>query len=257
MRSSDNLLKMLRRASPSSLLPKVEASSARSCESPDTSCSSVAVWSCHTGGPSLLRTGAAGGGLGGTKGAKSPSSVAGSHLSSAGFFLMLAAQDVRHLHHQRQPYDLAAQRIHHLRVHACLVYELDMLGFRSDMANYISPWVTRSLTRLGRWLVRKTRQVLHNMSHCGVLSWRGVQAKSWTCNFVSCRVHFQSHTQFSHLRRGKQDGHVNGLKHINLGGTWCCCWKEDNATVHAGFCLGGEHERLITTANFCRNTVVP
>ena len=44
-------------------------------------------------------------------------------------------------------------------------------------------WVTRSLTRLGRWLVCKTRQVQHNMSHCGVLSWGGVQAKNWTMNF--------------------------------------------------------------------------
>ena len=116
---------------------------------------------------------------------------------------MLAAQEVRHLHHQRQPYDLAAEGVHHLRLHACLVYELDMLVFRSDMANYMSPWVTRSLTRLGRWLVRKTRQVLHNMSHCGVLSWRGVQAKSWTCNFDSRRVHFQGHTQISHLKKGE------------------------------------------------------
>ena len=36
-------------------------------------------------------------------------------------------------------------------------------------------------TRLGRWLIRKLREVQHNMSHCGVLSWKGVQAKSWTC----------------------------------------------------------------------------
>ena len=51
-------------------LPKIEVSSARSRESPDTSCSSVAVGSCHTGGAFLLRTGAAGRGIGGTKGAK-------------------------------------------------------------------------------------------------------------------------------------------------------------------------------------------
>ena len=50
MRSSDNLLIMLRRPSPSAFLPRIEASSARSRESPDTSCSSVAVGSCHTGG---------------------------------------------------------------------------------------------------------------------------------------------------------------------------------------------------------------
>ena len=54
-----------------------EASSARSRESPDAFCSSVAVGSCHTGGPCLLLTSTAGEGLGGTtKGARSPSSVA-------------------------------------------------------------------------------------------------------------------------------------------------------------------------------------
>ena len=58
------------------LLPKTEAFSARSRESPDTFCSSVAVGSCHTGGPFLLRTGTAGEGLGRTKGARSPSSIA-------------------------------------------------------------------------------------------------------------------------------------------------------------------------------------
>ena len=47
---------------------------------------------------------------------------------------MLGAPEVGHLHHHRQPYDPAAQVVHHLRLHACLVYELDMLGFRSDMA---------------------------------------------------------------------------------------------------------------------------
>ena len=48
-------------------------------------------------------------------------------------FLVLAVQEVGHLHHQRQRYDLAAQGVYHLRLHAC-VHELDMLGFRSDMA---------------------------------------------------------------------------------------------------------------------------
>ena len=45
--------------------------------------------------------------------------------------------------------------------------------------------VTMLLTRLDRWLIRKIRQVQHNMSRCGVLSWRGIQTKSWTCNFIS------------------------------------------------------------------------
>ena len=47
--------------------------------------------------------------------------------------LTLDAPKVGHVH-QRQPYDQAAQGVHHLRLRACLVYELDMLFFRSDMA---------------------------------------------------------------------------------------------------------------------------
>ena len=45
---------MLRRASPSGFLPKIETSSDRSREFPDTSCSSVADGSRQTGGPFLL-----------------------------------------------------------------------------------------------------------------------------------------------------------------------------------------------------------
>ena len=44
---------MLRRASPSGFLPKIETSSDRSREFPDTSCSSVADRSRQTGGPFL------------------------------------------------------------------------------------------------------------------------------------------------------------------------------------------------------------
>ena len=95
----------------------------------------------------------------------------------------MAAPEVGH-HHQRQPYDPAAQGVRDLRLHACLVYELDMLGFRSDMEKVTCfLGVTSSLTRLGRWLIRETRQVQYNVSHCGVPSWRRVQAKSWTCKF--------------------------------------------------------------------------
>ena len=47
---------------------------------------------------------------------------------------MLDAPKVGHLHHQRQPYDQAAQGVHHLRLRACLVYELDVLVFCCDMA---------------------------------------------------------------------------------------------------------------------------
>ena len=45
---------------------------------------------------------------------------------------------------------------------------------------YMSLRVTTLLTRPGRWLIRKIRHVQHNMFHCGVLSWRGIQTKSWT-----------------------------------------------------------------------------
>ena len=77
--------------------------------------------------------------------------------------------------------------------------------------------------------------VQHNVSHCGAPSWRRVQA------------HPNSSSE-----KGKQNGHITCLKHINLGGTWWCCWKVDSATFHAGFCLGvGEHDA--TTAKFCRN----
>ena len=56
-------------------LPKLAVSSARSRESLSTSCSSVAAGSCHTGGPFLFRTGAAGGDLGRTNGKRSSSFV--------------------------------------------------------------------------------------------------------------------------------------------------------------------------------------
>ena len=84
----------------------------------------MAVGPCHTGGPFLLRTGAAGGGLGGTKGARSPSSVAGSVLSVA-----QAAQkigwSISIIRDKR--YDPAAQGVSHLHLHTCLVHELYML----------------------------------------------------------------------------------------------------------------------------------
>ena len=117
----------------------------------------------------------------------------------------------------------------------------------------MSPWVTGLLTRLGRWLTRKIRQVQHNTSHCGVLRWKRIQAESWTCNFVW--IQFNGHTQGFHLKEGKQDGQFTCLKHINLGGTWWCCWKVDNATFHASFCLGvGEHKGLIQRQN---SVVIP
>ena len=55
MRTPDHLLMMFWRASPSGLLPKIETSSDRSRELPNTSCFSVADGSLWTGGPFLLR----------------------------------------------------------------------------------------------------------------------------------------------------------------------------------------------------------
>ena len=84
----------------------------------------------------------------------------------------------------------------------------------------MSLWVSRILTRLGRDLTRKIRQVEHNMSHCGVLSWRGIQTKNRTCNFVSFWIQFKSRTpSFSSEIDSKQDGHITCLK------TWWNCWK--------------------------------
>ena len=124
--------------------------------------------------------------------------------------------------------------------------------------DYMFLWVTRSIARFSRWLIHKTRQVQHNYVPLWNLSWRRKQAKSWARNLVSFWIQFKGHTQVFHLRRRKQDGHVTCLKHINLGRTWWCRWKVDNATFHAGFCLGvGEHEGLITTAKFRRNTIIP
>ena len=124
---------------------------------------------------------------------------------------------------------LAAQVVchPHLHLHACLVHGLDVLVFALTWLRCMFLWVTRLLARFGRWLIRKIRQVQHNMSLCAVLSWTGIQTKSWTCNFVSFWI---------------QGGHITCLKHIN----------------HAGCCLRvGDHEILIATAEFRRNTIIP
>ena len=67
---------MVRSASPSGFLPKIETSSEHSREFPDTSCSSVADGSRQTGGPFLLRNCA---------GVRRP--AAESRFSSTGSFL--------------------------------------------------------------------------------------------------------------------------------------------------------------------------
>ena len=54
---SDNLLLMLRKASPSAVLPKMGGILYSVGESLDTSCTRKAVGSCHTEGPFLVFTG--------------------------------------------------------------------------------------------------------------------------------------------------------------------------------------------------------
>ena len=85
------------------------------------------------------------------------------------------------------------------------------------------------------------------------------KTKSWTCNFVSFWIQFNSRTQVFHLReRENKMGTSPVSSTSSLGRTWSCCWKVFYATLHAGFCLGvGEHERLITTAEFRRNAIIP
>ena len=104
-------------------------------------------------------------------------------------------------------------------------------------------WVTRSIARFIRWLIRKTRQVQHNMSHCGILA--GEENKPKAGHVILSLFGSSSKVilKFFIWEGGKQDGHVTCLKHVTLGRTWWCRWKVDNATFHAGFCLGvGEHE---------------
>ena len=105
------------------------------------------------------------------------------------------------------------------------------------------------VTRLDRWLIRKIRHAQHKKSHCGVLNWRVIQTKSWTCNLVSFWIQFNCRTQISHLREGKQDGHITCLWHINLCRTcFWNCWKVNIATYLAGFCLRiSKHEKFVTT----------
>ena len=111
---------MLRGVSPTASLTKIEVPSARSRESFGTSCSSVAAGACHTGGPLLVRIGAAGDDLGGTKVEDLRHQYLGHAFLLQVPSLTLATQVVCHLHL-------------HLHLHPCLVHglvhELDMMVF--------------------------------------------------------------------------------------------------------------------------------
>ena len=132
------------------------------------------------------------------RGIQSPGQAGGASLQR-----LWVAPKVHHLHLQKQWNDLDEQEVYRHRLRPVLVRELDMLIF-AQSTSYMSFWVRRPLTRF--WLVRQTPQVQNNMSQSKVFSWRGVQAKSRTCNFVSFRVQFNSHSQMFHLRMRKKIG---------------------------------------------------
>ena len=75
--------------------------------------SSVTVGSFHVGGAFLLRN------------------CAGFLRSAAGItlFLMLAAQEADHPHHEKRRCGLDKKKVHHLRLSPDLVYKLDVLFF--------------------------------------------------------------------------------------------------------------------------------
>ena len=211
---------MFRRTSPAAFLPKIEVSSARSRESLDTSCSSVAVGSCHIGGPFFFcRCAVWRGleGLGGTRGAWSSSSMAWSRPSSSGSFLVAGR----------------ARGLSSSSSSSCMSgVWAGYAGFRFDMAKVtcLLGW-RRSITRFSRRLMRETRQVQHNMSHHEILLYERKQAQSCTYNLVSLRIQFTSRTQISHLVKRKYKRYITCLKLINNGWTWWCCWKVNNATI--------------------------
>ena len=53
------------------------------------------------------------------------------------------------------------------------------------------------------WLIRKTHQITHSMSHCVIFHWSRVQAKNRTCNFVFFRIKFNRCTHILHLWQGE------------------------------------------------------
>ena len=117
----------------------------------------------------------------------------------------------------------------------------------------MSLWVTRLLTRLDRYSSFFKSNTMCPIVECSAGEEYEPKAGHVIC--VSFWIEFKKSYPSFHLKDGKQDWHITCLKHINLTRTWLCCWKVDNAILHAGFCLRvGRHERLITTAEF-RNAV--
>ena len=116
MRTSDNLLEILWRGSPSDFLRKPETSSDRSHEVPDTPCSSVADGSRQTGGPFLPRT------CVGTV-----RSATDSRFSCTGSFLDVSCTRCLSSSSSESACGLNEQEVRHLRLPPDLVRELDML----------------------------------------------------------------------------------------------------------------------------------
>ena len=157
---------ILRRASPSGFLPNIETSSDRSREFPDTSWSSVADGSRHTGGPFLLR-------------------------NDVGILLSVA--DSRFPIMNSVPWCKLSE-----------VYDLDLSEVQRTGAYFFFFLLSRQNGIALRKEVdrsRATRQIPDDMSHCRELSWRRVQAKSKTWNFISLRILFDSHFPIFHMRK--------------------------------------------------------
>ena len=153
---------------------KIEDSSVRLRESLDTSCYSIAVGSCHTSGSFFLL------------------SLCGLRMSRRSrrnqrckVFVIngLITPFLKRFLSWCWPHKWSVILIF-IPMHVWYIsWECWLLLWHGK--GYMSLWVTRSITRFSRGLIRKTRQVQHNMSHCGICSWTRKQAKSWACNLVS------------------------------------------------------------------------
>ena len=69
---------------------------------------------------------------------------------------------------QQRQYDPDEEEAYHLRLHPVLVCELDMRFCVPIWQKLHVSSTNRSLTRF--WLVRKTRQIQHHVSHCGIFN---------------------------------------------------------------------------------------
>ena len=119
-------------------------------------------------------------------------------------------------------------------------------------------WVTRSIARFSRRLTHKTRQVQHNMSHCGIIA--GEENKPKAGHVILSLFGYSSKVipKFfiwegdNKMGTSPVSSTSTLVEHGGVVGKWIM------QLFHAGFCLGvGEHEGLIATAKFRRNTIIP